>query len=64
MPDHGTFATLIWQIADPLRGPCRPPQYEFLRTAKAMQLTADDFTALIADLKRRRSRETGRTSAE
>ena len=37
---------------------------EFLRTARAMQLTADDFTALIADLKRRRSRETGRTSAE
>ena len=28
MPDHGYFATLIWQIADLLRGPYRPPQYE------------------------------------
>ena len=35
---------------------------EFLRTAQAMQLTADDFAALIADLKRRRSGETARTS--
>ncbi len=28
MPDHSTFANLIWQIADLLRGPYRPPQYE------------------------------------
>ena len=28
MPDHGTFENLIWQIADLLRGPYRPPQYE------------------------------------
>ena len=28
MPDHAYFATLIWQIADLLRGPYRPPQYE------------------------------------
>ena len=27
MPDHGYFANLIWQIADLLRGPYRPPQY-------------------------------------
>ena len=27
-PDHNYFATLIWQIADLLRGPYRPPQYE------------------------------------
>jgi len=26
--DHNTFASLIWQIADLLRGPYRPPQYE------------------------------------
>jgi type I restriction enzyme M protein len=26
-PDHNYFATLIWQIADLLRGPYRPPQY-------------------------------------
>ena len=28
MPDHGYFANLIWQIADLLRAPYRPPQYE------------------------------------
>ena len=26
--DHSEFANLIWQIADLLRGPYRPPQYE------------------------------------
>jgi type I restriction enzyme M protein len=25
MPDHNYFANLIWQIADLLRGPYRPP---------------------------------------
>jgi type I restriction enzyme M protein len=28
MHDHNYFANLIWQIADLLRGPYRPPQYE------------------------------------
>ena len=28
MPEHSYFANLIWQIADLLRGPYRPPQYE------------------------------------
>jgi type I restriction enzyme M protein len=28
LPDHTYFANLIWQIADLLRGPYRPPQYE------------------------------------
>ena len=28
MADHNYFSTLIWQIADLLRGPYRPPQYE------------------------------------
>ena len=28
MPDHSYFANLIWHIADLLRGPYRPPQYE------------------------------------
>ncbi len=28
MSDHSHFANLIWQIADLLRGPYRPPQYE------------------------------------
>jgi type I restriction enzyme M protein len=28
MPDHNSFANLIWQIADLLRGPYHPPQYE------------------------------------
>ena len=27
-PDHNYFAKLIWHIADLLRGPYRPPQYE------------------------------------
>ena len=28
LPDHNYFSNLIWQIADLLRGPYRPPQYE------------------------------------
>ena len=28
MHDHSYFSNLIWQIADLLRGPYRPPQYE------------------------------------
>ena len=28
MPDHSYFANVIWQLADLLRGPYRPPQYE------------------------------------
>jgi type I restriction enzyme M protein len=28
MPDHNYFSNLIWQIADLLRGPYRPPQHE------------------------------------
>ena len=28
MPDHNYFANRIWQTADLLRGPYRPPQYE------------------------------------
>jgi type I restriction enzyme M protein len=28
MPEHSYFSNLIWQIADLLRGPYRPPQYE------------------------------------
>src|SRR5687767_1683592 len=28
MPDHSYFSNHIWQIADLLRGPYRPPQYE------------------------------------
>ena len=28
MPTHHDHANLIWQIADLLRGPYRPPQYE------------------------------------
>lgn len=28
MPTHHELANLIWQIADLLRGPYRPPQYE------------------------------------
>ncbi len=28
MPDHHQLSNFIWQIADLLRGPYRPPQYE------------------------------------
>src|SRR3972149_6056791 len=28
MPDHHEISNFIWQIADLLRGPYRPPQYE------------------------------------
>ncbi len=28
MPTHHELANFIWQIADLLRGPYRPPQYE------------------------------------
>ncbi len=28
MADHNYFSNLIWQIADLLHGPYRPPQYE------------------------------------
>jgi len=28
MPDHSYLGNLIWQIADLLRGPYRPPQCE------------------------------------
>ncbi len=28
MPDHNYYSNFIWQIADLLRGPYRPPQYE------------------------------------
>lgn len=30
MPSHQDHANLIWQIADLLRGPYRPPRYERL----------------------------------
>jgi type I restriction enzyme M protein len=54
--DHNSFANLIWQIADLLRGPYRPPQYErvmlpmtvlrrfdcVLATTKAKVVTAHD----------------------
>lgn len=35
---------------------------EFLRTARAMKLTSDDFAALIEDVKRRRPSEAARTT--
>ena len=35
---------------------------EFLRTAKAMNLTSDDFAALIAEMKQRRSSEASSTT--
>ena len=40
MPDHSYFANLIWQIADLLRGPYRPPQYERVMLPMTVLLSA------------------------
>jgi hypothetical protein len=41
MPDHNYFANLIWQIADLLRGPYRPPQYERVMLPEGIQREHD-----------------------
>jgi type I restriction-modification system DNA methylase subunit len=51
MPDHNYFANLIWQIADLLRGPYRPPQYE--RVMLPMTVLRR-FDCVLAPTKRRR----------
>ena len=48
MADHKYFENLIWQIADLLRGPYRPPQYINAETAKldALRLATERTIAL------------------
>src|ERR687898_785459 len=48
MPDHNYFANLIWQIADLLRGPYRPPQYERVMLPMTV-LRRFDFVKLKGD---------------
>ncbi len=50
MADHTYFANLIWQIADLLRGPYRPPQYE--RVMLPMTVLRR-FDCVLADSKTR-----------
>jgi type I restriction-modification system DNA methylase subunit len=53
--DHNTFANLIWQIADLLRGPYRPPQYERVMLPMTVLRRFDCVLAPIALLKESRS---------
>ena len=64
MPDHSYFANLIWQIADLLRGPYRPPQYE--RVVLPMTVLrrfdcvlAPTKQAVLAEYRRRKGRLRG-----
>ena len=65
MPDHSYFANLIWQIAELLRGPYRPPQYE--RVVLPMTVLrrfdcvlAPTKTSVLAEHKRSHDRFEGR----
>ena len=49
MLDHNYFATLIWQIADLLRGPYRPPHYE---RAMPPMTVLRRFDCVLAERKR------------
>ena len=60
MPDHGYFANLIWQIADLLRGPYRPPQYE--RVMLPMTVLRR-FDCVLAPTKARVLAEHGRSGS-
>ena len=64
MSDHSHFANLIWQIADLLRGPYRPPQYERVMLPMTVLRRFDCVLAptkdkVLAEEKRRRSKFTG-----
>ena len=64
MPDHSYFANLIWEIADLLRGPYRPPQYERVMLPMTVLRRFDCVLAptkakVLAELKRRGSRIVG-----
>ena len=64
MPDHGCFATLIWQIADLLHGPCRPPRYERVMLPMTVLRRFDCVLAptkakVLAEYGRRKARPRG-----
>src|SRR5215218_6520707 len=59
MPDHNYFANLIWQIADLLRGPYRPPQYERVMLPLVVLrrfdcVLADTKSKVLAEFERRK----------
>ena len=65
MPDHNYFANLIWQIADLLRGPYRPPQYERVMLPMTVLRRFDCVLAptkakVLAEYKRRGGKFTGK----
>ena len=64
MPDHSYFANLIWQIADLLRGPYRPPQYERVMLPMTVLRRFDCVLAptkpeVLAEYEKRKERLTG-----
>ena len=65
MPDHSYFATMIWHIADLLRGPYRPPQYERVMLPMTVLrrfdcVLAPTKSAVLAEYERSRGKFEGR----
>lgn len=62
MPDHNDFSNLIWQIADLLRGPYRPPQYERVMLPMTVLrrfdcVLAPTKTKVLAEFEKRKGRK-------
>jgi type I restriction enzyme M protein len=60
MSDHSYFPNLIWQIADLLRGPYRPPQYEHVMLPMTVLRRFDCILAptkenVLAEFERRKA---------
>ena len=63
MATHSDLSNLIWQIADLLRGPYRPPQYERVMLPLVVLrrfdcVLADTKQAVVAEAERRKSGKT------
>ena len=68
MTDHNYFANLIWHIADLLRGPYRPPQYERVMLPMTVLrrfdcVLAPTKTKVLAEYERRGSKLVGEALA-
>lgn len=64
MPDHHQLSNFIWQIADLLRGPYRPPQYERVMLPMTVLrrfdcVLAKSKTQVLAEYDRRKERLQG-----
>ncbi len=64
MPNHDELANLIWHIADLLRGPYRPPQYERVMLPMTVLRRFDCVLAptkakVLAEFKRKKGRKLG-----